>query len=150
MSYDNRRKHSAVIIVFVLIIAAIAGIKCDTEAKPPVSDKPVVIEVKTAVNNPLESALKTGRPVVADFGRGTCIPCKMMKPILDELAATYKGRAEIFIFSIDDYRDLTEQYRIQLIPTQIFFDKSGKEVWRHEGFLDKDKIISKLVELGVK
>ena len=48
--------------------------------------------------NPLAKALASGLPVIADFGRGTCIPCKMMKPILEELMETYKGKAEIFIF----------------------------------------------------
>jgi thioredoxin 1 len=108
------------------------------------------IRPEASAANPLECALKTGHPVVADFGRGQCIPCKAMKPILDELTVAYKGKAEIFIFDIDEYSELTEQYNVQLIPTQIFFDKSGQEVWRHEGFLGKDKIIAKLSELGVK
>lgn len=127
-----------VMIVGALFVITVMLIGCGREQ--PVAPK----------SNPLVQALTSGLPVVADFGRGTCIPCKMMKPILEELMQTYKGRAEIFIFDTGEYQELTEQYGIKLIPTQIFFDKTGKEVWRHEGFLEKEKITGKLAELGVK
>ena len=126
--------------------------QCCSPDKPPqgaiTTNNPAVPPAGQA-DNPLAIALTSGQPVVADFGRGTCIPCKMMKPILDELKQTYKGRAEVLFFDIGEYRDLTAQYKINLIPTQIFFDKTGKEVWRHEGFLEKEKITAKLTELGV-
>ncbi len=103
-----------------------------------------------ATDNPLDHAFRKGRPVLADFGRGVCIPCKQMKPILEELAAEYKGKASILIIEIDDYRALTRGYSIRLIPTQIFFDAQGKEVYRHEGFMSKESIKEKLKEMGVK
>ena len=103
-----------------------------------------------AADNPLDVALKTGRPVVADFGRGTCIPCKMMKPILDELQEDYKGRAEILIIQIDEYPTVTQRVGIRVIPTQIFYDASGTEVYRHEGFIPREDIVAKLAEMGVK
>lgn len=134
-----------VVILLVLAVAVIIIVK-----KYSTGNKSSISNVPGTTTNPLERALKSGMPVVADFGRGECIPCKMMKPILEELMQTYKGKAEIFIFDIDEYSDLTTQYGIQMIPTQIFFDKSGKEVMRHEGFMEKDKIIEQLNELGVQ
>lgn len=101
-------------------------------------------------DNPLDQAFKKGRPVLADFGRGVCIPCKQMKPILEELAAEYKGKASILIIEIDEYRALTRRYSIRLIPTQIFFDAQRKEVYRHEGFMSKESIKEKFEEMGVK
>ena len=101
-------------------------------------------------DNPLDQAFEKGRPVLADFGRGVCIPCKQMKPILEELAAEYKGKASILIIEIDEYRALTRRYSIRLIPTQIFFDAQRKEVYRHEGFMSKESIKEKLEEMGVK
>ncbi len=101
-------------------------------------------------DNPLEEAFRKGRPVLADFGRGVCIPCKQMKPILEELAAEYEGKASILIIEIDEYRALTRRYSIRLIPTQIFFDAQRKEVYRHEGFMSKESIKEKLKEMGVK
>lgn len=114
------------------------------------NEKWIKQEQVKAGKNPLEEAFKTGRPVLADFGRGVCIPCKRMKPILDELKEEYKGKAEILIIEIDKYRVLTRKHQIRLIPTQIFFDKSRKEVYRHEGFMDKETIENKLKEMEVK
>ncbi|MDI6840048.1 MAG: thioredoxin family protein [bacterium] len=88
--------------------------------------------------------------MLADFGRGICVPCKMMEPILDELKGEYKGKVEILIIEIDEYMAVTRKYKIRVIPTQIFFDKDGKEVYRHEGFMDKEAIKKKLKEMGVK
>ncbi len=101
-------------------------------------------------DNPLDQAFQKGRPVLADFGRGVCIPCKQMKPILEELAAEYEGKASILIIEIDEYRDLTRRYSIRLIPTQLFFDAQRKEVYRHEGFMSKESIKEKLEDMGVK
>ena len=63
-----------------------------------------------------------------------------MAPILKELSEEYKGRVIIKIIEIDQERELTQVNRIRLIPTQIFFDSKNKEVFRHEGFMDKEAI----------
>ena len=102
------------------------------------------------VDNPLNNALKLGQPVVADFGRGTCMPCKMMEPILKKLEKEYQGRASILILDVDEYRSLSRKYRVMVIPTQVFFDSNGKEVYRHQGFMSEADIIAKLKELGVE
>ena len=99
---------------------------------------------------PLPQALSNGQPTVAEFGRGTCIPCKQMKPILEELAREYEGRANLVIISVDESRDLASQYRIMAIPTQICFDSSGNEVTRHIGFWPKEAIIAQLEEMGTE
>ena len=98
----------------------------------------------------LPQALTNGKPTLAEFGRGTCIPCKEMKPILENLAVEYQDRLNVSIVSVDEYRDLTNYYRIMAIPTQIGFDGSGKEVFRHVGFWSKDQIVSQLSQLGIK
>jgi len=99
--------------------------------------------------NPLEAALKNGKPTVLDLGASSCIPCKMMKPIFAELEQTMKDKANIIILEISDYRDLARKYRVRVIPTQIFFDANGEVFWRNEGFLPKEAIINKLKEMGV-
>jgi thioredoxin 1 len=103
-----------------------------------------------APDNPLDAALKKKVPVVADFGRGTCIPCKMMKPILDELKKEYEGKAEILIIDIDEYPALTGRCGIRAIPTQIFYDASGQEAYRHQGFMPREDIVAQLKKLGAK
>ena len=89
-------------------------------------------------------------PMLLDFGRGVCIPCKMMKPVLEEVAREYDGRLLVKILEIDRYRDLVRQFGIYLIPTQIFIDSKGKTVYRHEGFMDKASIVKVLDQMGVK
>ncbi|HSB07667.1 MAG TPA: thioredoxin domain-containing protein [Thermodesulfobacteriota bacterium] len=89
-------------------------------------------------------------PKLLDFGRGVCIPCKRMAPILKELSEEYKGRVVIKIIEIYEDRELTEANKIRLIPTQIFFDSKNKEVFRHEGFMDKEQIKKVFEKMGVK
>jgi thioredoxin 1 len=85
-----------------------------------------------------------------DFGRGVCIPCKKMAPILKDLSEEYKGRVIIKIIEIDQERELTEANNIRLIPTQIFFDSKNKEFLRHEGFMDKEQIKKVFEKMGIK
>lgn len=89
-------------------------------------------------------------PKLLDFGRGKCIPCKAMAPILKELSEEYKDRAIIKVIEIDQETNLTEANRIRLIPTQIFFDAKNKEVLRHEGFMSKDDIKKVFQKMGVQ
>jgi thioredoxin 1 len=98
----------------------------------------------------LEKALASGLPTLAEFGRGVCVPCKAMKPILEELATEYEGKWNIVIVEIDDHMDQTRQYGIMVIPTQIFFDSKGNEVIRHMGFWPKEEIIAQLKKMGVE
>ena len=89
-------------------------------------------------------------PKLLDFGRGICIPCKKMAPILQELSEEYKDKVIIKIIEIDREKELTQINRIRLIPTQIFFDSKNKEVFRHEGFMDKEAIKKVFEKMGVK
>ena len=89
-------------------------------------------------------------PRLVDLGRGTCIPCKQMAPILEEIEESYRGKAIVEVIDLRDDPGAAKEYGIRLIPTQIFFDAAGEEVWRHEGFLARDAIIAKLTEMGVE
>ncbi|MGA2518676.1 MAG: thioredoxin domain-containing protein [Thermodesulfobacteriota bacterium] len=89
-------------------------------------------------------------PKLLDFGRGKCIPCKAMAPILKELSEEYKDRVIIRILEIDQDPPLTMANRIRLIPTQVFYDSKNNEVFRHEGFMDKEAIKKIFQQMGVK
>ncbi len=90
-----------------------------------------------------------GVPRLVDLGSVTCIPCKMMAPILEELKKEYTGRLSVEFYDVVQKPAVAKQYNMKLMPTQIFFDASGKELFRHEGFFAKDEILAKWKELGV-
>ncbi|MGB3342137.1 MAG: thioredoxin domain-containing protein [bacterium] len=107
-------------------------------------------QVSLIPDNPLNKALKSGKAVVADFGRGTCMPCKMMEPILKKLQKDYEGKASILILDVGEYASLSQKYGVRMIPTQIFFDANGKEVYRHQGFMPEEDIVAQLKKTGVE
>jgi len=88
-------------------------------------------------------------PKLVDLGADKCIPCKMMAPILKDLKTEYAGRMDVEFIDVWKNPDAGKQHKIQLIPTQIFFDASGKELFRHVGFFGKEDILAKWKELGV-
>jgi len=88
-------------------------------------------------------------PRLVDLGAGKCIPCKAMAPILEELRTEHAGNFEVVFIDVWEDEAAAEPYNINLIPTQIFYDAAGKELWRHEGFLGKEEILAKWKELGV-
>lgn len=114
------------------------------------NEKWINVQETLIVDNPLNKALKSGKPVVADFGRGTCVPCKMMEPILKKLQKDYEGKASILILDVGEYASLSRKYGVRMIPTQIFFDANGKEVHRHQGFMPEDNLIAQLRKMGVE
>ena len=88
-------------------------------------------------------------PRLVDLGAGKCIPCKAMAPILDELRRDYSNTFEVVFIDVWENPTAADPYNIELIPTQIFLDANGGELWRHEGFLARDDILAKWSELGV-
>jgi len=91
---------------------------------------------------------KDGLVRLVDLGAGKCIACKMMAPILAELQREYAGRLRVEVIDVGEDPDEVRAYGVRIIPTQIFFDASGKELFRHEGFYSKGDILSKWQELG--
>jgi thioredoxin 1 len=87
-------------------------------------------------------------PRLLDFGAGKCIPCKMMAPILEGLRKEYEGRMEVVFIDVWENPDAGTPYGIEVIPTQIFYNAEGKELFRHSGFFGKEDILAKWNELG--
>ena len=127
------------ILLLTLVIFAIFVFPWQATFSEPSVDRRFPKEI---VQSPL--------PKLLDFGRGKCIPCKAMAPILKELSEEYKDRVIIKIIEIDQDPPLTMANRIRLIPTQIFFDSKNKEIFRHEGFMDKEAIKKIFQQMGVE
>jgi thioredoxin 1 len=96
---------------------------------------------------PIPDVPAKGMVTMVDIGAKACVPCKMMMPVMEEVEKEYKGRAAIVFIDVWENRDQGAKFGIKLIPTQIFYDKNGTEVYRHEGFLDKDSISERLNKL---
>lgn len=87
---------------------------------------------------------------LVDLGADTCIPCKMMAPILTKLKKEYEGKAAILFIDVWKSIGQIDRFGIRVIPTQIFYDKKGYEIYRHEGFMSEKDIVHQLKKMGVR
>ena len=107
-------------------------------------------ELPSASEAVVNQALASGKPTVVDLGARTCISCKKMAPILEELAGTYRGRANVLFVDVREDSDAAKRFGIQMIPTQIYFDAKGKEIKRVIGAADRDDLIKGLTAAGLR
>jgi len=124
----------AIVILLVVVVGGVITLKQrqnNTNQKAITSDKE---------NLALEGSSRP-LPRLLDLGAGKCIPCKMMAPILDELKEEYTGQFDVVFIDVWENPDESQKYGIKLIPTQIFFDALGAELYRHEGFFSKEDYI---------
>jgi thioredoxin 1 len=105
-------------------------------------------QTNAPATNSAATPAKQTRPKLLDLGANKCIPCKAMAPILEELKKEYADMLEVEFIDVWKDPDAGKPYKIQMIPTQIFFDASGKELFRHTGFYGKEDILAKWKELG--
>ncbi len=97
-----------------------------------------------------DSRAAPARPKLIDLGADKCIPCRMMAPVLAELAKEYAGQLDVVFIDVWKTRGEAERYGIRVIPTQIFYSAEGKELFRHEGYYAKKDILAKWRALGVE
>ncbi len=117
---------------------------------PPVSSPESSAESSKEIKEMKEEGQAVEKlPRLVDLGASSCIPCKLMAPILEELKKEYAGTFNVEFIDVWKNPAAKKEYKIMLIPTQIFFDATGKELFRHEGFLSKEDILSKWKELNI-
>ena len=87
------------------------------------------------------------KPALYEFGAGYCYSCKEMAKVMAELKTSHSDQVEFRMVYVDKEETLFKQYKIMLIPTQVFLDASGKEVDRHIGPLSKEEVLQKLRHL---
>ncbi len=121
--------------------AATSGASGQNAAQSAKPDPPAPAAAPTAPEKRL--------PKLLDLGAKKCVPCKMMAPLLEELARDYQGRLDVEFIDVWENPGAAEQYGIQSIPTQIFYDTDGKEFFRHVGFYPKEDILARFKEKGI-
>jgi len=136
-----------ILIVAALAVAVVAAVALK-EGKRPVESKDAAATVTTGGAS-ADGASRAPLPRLVDLGAGKCIPCKKMAPILEELKKDYAGRIEVEFIDVWKNPDAGKAYNVEMIPTQIFYDASGKELFRHVGFFGREDILAQWKELGV-
>jgi len=128
----------------------------ETAASSPVQVVSSVASTPSVVSDPTATAATTASqaarghlPKLVDLGAGKCIPCKKMAPLLEEAKKLYEGLAEVVFIDVWENRDEAAKYGVRTIPTQIFYDATGKEVLRHEGFFPMEDIQKQFEVMGV-
>ena len=102
--------------------------------------------VKVSIDNFENEVLKSEKPVLADFYSDSCIPCKMLSPVLSQVESEYQDRIKVAKINVNFNSELTEKYGVQAAPTLVFF-KNGEEVERLRGAVRKDRISGILEKL---
>ncbi len=97
----------------------------------------------------LEAALKTGVPVIVEFGGEHCIPCMGMQPVLRDLQTLLGKRGRVVNFWIQSHPEVARQHQIMVMPTQVIFDAKGQEVFRHMGFFPRPEFEKVLKVKGI-
>lgn len=141
----NRLVKVIIVLVLVAGIGAVIAMKNRNNEPQVTPDPPSPLETTEVASLPRSAA---GLPKMIDLGAGKCIPCKMMAPILEELKKEYQGRFDVVFVDVWEKPDEAKRYGINIIPTQIFFDASGKELFRHEGFFSREDILGTWKQFG--
>lgn len=135
----KRSRRIAVLSLVLVLIAAVLVLKHVRSDRS--SDE---------ANGPEAAAQDASLPRLVDLGSDKCVPCKMMAPILEELKREYADRMVVEVIDVRVDRSAGTDYGIKIIPTQIFFSPDGRELFRHEGFMSKEDILTKWKELGIE
>ena len=140
----NKTARIAVVVGLALVIGVVIATKREKEPVSPAADE-------TQPAHPAHAARdgQPGLPRLLELGSVSCIPCKMMAPILDELRKEYPGSLQVDFIDVNLDREAAMKYGIRMIPTQVFLSAEGKELFRHEGFFPKEEILSKWKEVGI-
>jgi thioredoxin 1 len=127
-------KRMLVILMCGLVIGALGSLCNGYAADPKIN---------------LQALVAKRVPVLLEFGRGWCIPCKYMKPILEDMSTAYAGKAIVMTVDMDANKDLVRDFRIRMMPTQVFLMPDGKEFFRNEGTLEREQIAQVFAKMGL-
>lgn len=144
-------KTPAKIVIILLVVAAASAAIVLKGTKQRNATSSATPEAATTADATLAKAEDAAAklPKLLDLGATKCVPCKMMAPILEELKKEYAGKLKVEFIDVWENEDAGKQHGVEMIPTQIFYDANGKELFRHTGFYGKEDILAKWKELGI-
>jgi thioredoxin 1 len=100
-------------------------------------------------NKALAEARKEGKAVMLELGSVGCIPCEQMKPVMEKLRTSYKGKLDVLFVDVRKDRNTARKFGVYVIPTQVFLDRNGREFHRHIGFYGYEEIVPILKKAGL-
>ena len=142
----RKQASSSIRIIIVAALAMSVGTLFYMKQRPLPEQGSTPPGVQTSAETP--ASTPPSLPRLVDLGSNKCQSCLAMVPVLEQLTSEYEGRLEVLFIDIWENPDEAGRYGIQLIPTQIFFDSGGKELFRHEGFFSREDILAKWKDLG--
>ncbi len=138
----NLPKIIALLLLASSVVAVVILKNANKQSQTSITERPAVSDSNFLQAQPQKL------PKLIELGADKCIPCKAMKPILDELTTEYKGKLDVMFHDVWQEPAYAEKYAIEIIPTQIFLGPDDKELFRHQGFFAKEEILTKWKELG--
>ena len=148
-SRERKAGHARTGVRIAIILALLTAVVVAIYLKERGGEAPAELGTNSVNILPSENP-KTQLPRLVDLGAGKCIPCRLMAPILEELRLEYKGKFDVIVIDVWKDRSAGRKYRVRVIPTQIFYDAEGNELFRHEGFFSRQDILRTWKEHGVE
>ena len=127
----------------ILILRAFVIVCFTTNLKIKITEQEDVMEIELYKETFEQEVLQSDIPVLVDFWATWCGPCKMIAPIVKEIADEYDGKILVGKVNVDEEPDLTMQYNVSSIPTLMVF-KNGQLVNKAVGYREKDEILKML------
>jgi thioredoxin 1 len=136
----KKRIWVAALSLFALL-AILGALRFQSVRERPGTGAP---EYRAAAEVPVK-----GIATMVDLGSDTCIPCKLMTPIMGKVENKYRGKAAVILIDVKKNRESLKRFGVRAIPTQIFFNEQSTEVYRHEGFMSEAEIDEVFQNMGV-
>lgn len=135
--------HKLSLVICFTLIATLACGKDSSKTSAP--NNPTATSQKSKQNSQIKVTF-------IELGSVNCVPCRMMQPIMKEIEKEYGDQVKVVFYDVwtQDGRPYAQQYRIRVIPTQVFLDANGNEYFRHEGYFPKEELVKVLKMKGVK
>ena len=136
-------------VLYALIFLLPLNIACSQGKEEAISDNPMQkssSDGQVLVTNDIDIDFSQHKVTFIELGADSCVPCKAMQPSMKEIAEEYAGKIQVVFYDVWKDPQPARHYRIQLIPTQVFIDPDGNEIFRHVGLFSKEKILEMLKE----
>jgi thioredoxin 1 len=147
-----RIEMKKIILILFLFMLTLVFLSCKDKNNEVKGKSSSSIRKDTTSINSDNKSDKNPLVTFVELGSVNCIPCRKMQPVMKAIEEKYGDQIKVVFYDVwkPEQRKYAQEYGIRLIPTQVFLDKNGKEIFRHEGFFPEYEIDAFLQECGLK